>query len=394
MDKTFAQKVFEIALIVFFLTVICAPPLMYILSSKKELSDTEKRELAPFPEAPKDLKTLLQFPRKFEDYYNDHFGFREVLIKRYHREMRKRFGQSGVPDVIVGKEGWYFYTPVLDDFRGLRPLTEQKLISWKEDVVRKRDWLAKQGIHYLFVFAPDKQTIYPEYLPDYFQKAKGTTPIEQFTEYLKQDPDVEILDLRPGLLSAKSEGRLYLKTDTHWNSYGAFVGYKKMIHKISQWFPKEQFKLDFYFQDTTVGRPAGDLAKMLGLHETIKEIHPLLKERHLCAQRLELNLEIENFRKMKESEPFMKGCRDANLRALVFMDSFFGQIEPFFSENFQKVVYLWQPYDQETVERVIDYLHPHLVIEERVERFWFKDLKDYKHLMRFFETHREKNTVE
>jgi len=334
--------------------------------------------LAASPKAPSDFKTLLQFPKNFEAYYNDHFGFREVLIDRYHREMRKRFGQSGVPNVIVGKDGWYFWggNGLLDDFRGLLPLTEQRLIFWKEDLVRKRDWLAKRGIHYLFVFVPDKQTIYPEYLPDYFQKAKGTTRIEQLMEYLKQDRDVTILDLRPGLLNAKSEKQLYQKTDTHWNDYGAFVGYREMMRKISQWFPKEQLKPDFYFHDTMVERPAGDLAKMLGLHETIREMCPLLKERHFCAQPMELNLEIENLSKMKETEPFMKGCKDAHLRAVVFRDSFFSRIEPFLSENFQQVLYLWQSFDQKIVERLINNFHPDLVIEEKVERFCFRDLID------------------
>jgi alginate O-acetyltransferase complex protein AlgJ len=371
MNKTFAHTIYEIALIVFFLTLICAPPLVCILFSKKEWSDTEKRVLAASPKAPSDFKTLLQFPKDFEAYYNDHFGFREVLIDRYHREMRKRFGQTGVHNVVAGKDGWYFYTgdDLLNDFRGLVPLTDQQIISWKENLVGKRDWLAKRGIHYLFVVIPNKQTIYPEYLPDYFQKAKGTTRLEQLTQYLKKNSDVEILDLRPELFNAKSKGQLYAKTDTHWNDYGAFVGYRKMMHRISRWFPKEQFKFDFYYHYTMVDRPGGDLPKMLGLRETIKEVVPVLKERHFCAQPMELNLEIENFYKRKETTPFMKGCKDANLRALVFRDSFFNRLEPFFSENFQHVVYLWQFYDQEIVERLIDYFHPHIVIEERVERF-------------------------
>jgi len=378
-NRTSIQTISEIALIVLFLTVIGTPPLVCFLFSDREWwSDTEKRVLASFPELPNNFRTLLRFPRQFEDFYNDHFGLREILIYRYHREMKKRFGQSGVPDVIVGKDGWYFYTGnrSLDDFRGLMPLTQQQLISWKKNLVRKRDWLAKQGIHYLFVMVPNKQTIYPEYLPDYFQKAKGTTRVEQLMETLKQDRDVEVLDLRPGLLNAKSERRLYQKTDTHWNEYGAFVGYKEIMHKISQWFPKEQFKFDFYFHDTMTEGPAGDLARVLGLHETTKEMCPLLKEVHFCAQLMELRLEIENPQKLKETEPFMNGCKDANLRALVFKDSFFNMIQPFFSENFQQVVYLWQDYDQKTVERLIDTLHPDLVIEERVERFCFRDLKD------------------
>ncbi len=298
MNKTFVQTIFETIVIVLFLTIICAPPVCCILSShKKWWSNTEKRALASFPEIPFNSKTLLQFPKGFEDYYNDHFGFRDVLTRRYHREMKKRFGQSGIPEVITGKEGWYFYAAdqLLDDFRGLLPLTEKQLNSWREDHVRKRNWLAKQGIHYLLVLVPDKQTIYPEYLPDYFRKAKGTTRIEQLMEYLKQDRDVTVLDLRPSLLNAKSEKRLYQKTDSHWNDYGAFVGYKEMMNRISQWFPKEQFKFDFYFHpDRVTERPGGDLVRMLGLHETIKEVWPLLKERHFCSQPLKLNIEMEN----------------------------------------------------------------------------------------------------
>jgi hypothetical protein len=342
-----------------------------VLFPKKEWSDTEKRVLASFPQIPSDLATLWQFRKRFEDYYNDHFGFREILIKRYHREMRKRFGQTGVPNVIAGKDGWYFFAGdrLLDDFRGLMPLTDQQIISWKENLVGTRDWLAKRGIHYLLVVVPNKQTIYPEYLPDYFQKAKGTTRLQQVTEYLKKNSDVEILDLRTEFFNAKSKGRLYDKTGTHWNDYGAFVGYRKIMHKISQWFPKEQFKFDFYFHDTMAERPGGELLRMLGLDKTIKEMVPVLKERHYCAQPVELNLEINNFHKMQDTTPFVKGCKDATLRVLVFRDSFFNRLEPFFSENFQQVVYVWQFYDQETVERLIDYFHPHIIIEERVERF-------------------------
>ena len=378
MDRTFTHTISQIALIVLFFIVIDAPPLFYILLPAKEWSNTENRVLTSFPRCPTDFKTFLQLPKNFETYYNDHFGLREVLIDRYHREMKKRFGQPGIPNIVAGKEGWYFWVgnDLLDDFRGLLPLTEQQLTSWKEDFGRKRDWLANQGIRYLFVFVPDKQTIYPEYLPDYLRKAKGTTRIEQLMEYLKHNPDAEILDLRSGLLNAKSETQLYQKTDTHWNDYGAFVGYREIIHKISPWFPKEKFKLDFYFQDGMVERPAGDLTRILGLNDTLKEMSPLLKERHFCAQPIELKPVVENLRKSKESEPFMRGCEHGRLRALVFRDSFFNRIEPFFSENFQQVLYLWQSYDQKAAKLMIDYFHPDLVIEEGIERFCFRNLVD------------------
>jgi alginate O-acetyltransferase complex protein AlgJ len=378
MSKTFSQKLFEIILIVFFLAVIASPPLTFILFSKKGWSDTENRVLAPFPGVPAGLETLRTFPEKFEAYYNDHFGFREILIERYHREMKKRFGKSGIPNVIAGKEGWYFWSGsgLNDDFRGLTPMTEQQLDTWSKGLARKREWLAKKGIRYLFVFVPDKQTIYPEYLPDTLQKTKGITRIEQMTEYLKGQPDAGILDLRPGLLTAKSGRQLYQKTDTHWNEYGAFVAYREMIHQISQWFPKERFKLDFDFEDGMKECPSGDLARMLGLKETVKEMRPILKQRPSRARSAELPIEIENVHKEKQTEPFMKECKDAHLRVLVFRDSFFEMLHPFLSENFRQTVYLWQFYDQKTAERLIDTFHPDLVIEERVERLCFKEVQE------------------
>jgi alginate O-acetyltransferase complex protein AlgJ len=174
MVKTSTRTISNTALIVLFLTVILAPPVKWALSPDRSWSDKEKRVLAPFPKEPRNFSSFLKLTKNFESYYNDHFGFREVLIDRYQREMRKRFGQSGVPKVIGGKEGWYFYAgdDLLKDFRGLTPLKGQQLDAWIMDFVRKRDWLAEQGIRYLFVVVPNKQTIYPEYLPDFVRKAK------------------------------------------------------------------------------------------------------------------------------------------------------------------------------------------------------------------------------
>jgi alginate O-acetyltransferase complex protein AlgJ len=373
MNRTTIQTISEIVLILLFFTVIYAPPLTCILRPDEKWSNTEKRMLASFPEIPRNLKAISNFFKQFEDYYNDHFGFRDKLIHRYSREMEKRFGLSGVSNVMAGKEGWYFYAKdkILDDFRGITPLTEEQLVSWKTDFVRKKDWLAKQGIHYLFVLPPSKPTIYPEYLPDAFQNTKGVTHLEQLMDYLGKYPDVDIVNLKPEICKAKTKTQLFHKTDTHWNKYGAFVAYKEIINKISRLFPEHSFKYDFYFHDTLKEGLGGDLAGMLDLQETLREMNPELKERQYCAQPMELHLQLKDFG--KERDPIMKGCKDAKLRALVFRDSMFFALEPFFSENFNQVIYLWQSYDQKTVERMIEYFHPHIVIEERGERTCFRE---------------------
>ena len=41
----------------------------------------EKRTPTPFPGWPTTIDAIAAFPKLFEDYYNDHFGFRAPLVK-------------------------------------------------------------------------------------------------------------------------------------------------------------------------------------------------------------------------------------------------------------------------------------------------------------------------
>ena len=63
-----------------------------------------------------------------------------------------------------------------------------------------------------------------------------------------------------------------------------------------------------------------------------------------------------------------KSCETAELKALVFRDSFFHSLEPYLSENFKEVVYLWKDYDQKNIEELLTVFKPDIVIEETAER--------------------------
>jgi hypothetical protein len=72
---------------------------------------------------------------------------------------------------------------------------------------------------------------------------------------------------------------------------------------------------------------------------------------------------------------FATASHDAVLRAVVFRDSFFTAVEGFLSEHFNPVYYIWKrdatnsSYDHGLLKRLIRENKPHVVIEERVERF-------------------------
>ena len=68
------------------------------------------------------------------------------------------------------------------------------LISRSRNLSRKK-WLNERGISYYLIIAPNKQSIYPEFLPDYFHRGNITTQLDQLTELFAQDTSFHFLDL-------------------------------------------------------------------------------------------------------------------------------------------------------------------------------------------------------
>ena len=357
-----------------FLYMIYAPLIMTDFSTQTVWSSTEKRRLAERPALDLRPGTLVTFPSRFEAYFNDHFGYRNLFIRRYNRIMKKYFAKSPVPNVLIGKNNWLFYTfsNLIDDFVGADPFTQSELETWRSNLEHKRDWLAKHGIRYLFVVAPNKQTIYPEYLPDYLQKDRGQSRLQQLSAYLKTHSDVSILDLSTALNEEKQRHRVYYLTDTHWNDRGAYTAYLAIMDRVVQWFPEASVRQNKIIETENIPGPGGDLAGMLDMADTMREENPVLKvQQTTCSP--EISKAVADFMKtpadLIRSKPFMTKCDTSKLRAVVFRDSFFNAVVPFIAEDFNRIDYVWKPYDHAIMKELIEQQKPQIVIEEMVERF-------------------------
>jgi alginate O-acetyltransferase complex protein AlgJ len=357
-----------------FLYMIYAPLIMTDFSTQTVWSSTEKRRLAELPAL--DLKpgTLATFPSRFEAYFNDHFGYRNLFIRRYNRIMKKYFAKSPVPNVLIGRNNWLFFTEsnLIDDFVGADPFTQSELEIWRSNLEHKRNWLAKQGIRYLFVVAPNKQTIYPEYLPDYLQKDRGQSRLQQLVAYLNTHSDVSILDLSAALNEEKKRHRIYHMTDTHWNNRGAYAAYRAIMERVEQLFPEASLPQSKIIETKIIPGAGGDLAGMLDMADTMQEERPVLKmQPTTCSPKIKQAL--ADFWKISDAQtrrntPLMTKCDTSKLRAVVFRDSFFEALIPFVSEDFNRIVYIWKPYDHAIMKELIAQQKPQIVIEEMVER--------------------------
>ncbi len=238
-----AVNVINSSFAVLFFIMIALPMTNMGFHFIKELVNPEFRTLAIKPNF--EVKKIQYFFRKYENYFLDNFSMRNHLILcnsllKYHF-----LGISPVSYVVVGKSGWSFfysekYSAKMNSFKdwmGLSPYSQEELEKIKVNLEYQRNYLREKGIPYLVLIAPNKETIYPEYLPDNFKRVLPVTRLDQLVEYMKKNSDVEIIDVRNDLINAKSKFPLFYKLDTHWNGYGALIAYFKLKRYISNLFP-------------------------------------------------------------------------------------------------------------------------------------------------------------
>lgn len=241
MNTLSAHKTVNRIWITLFLLAIWLPLIGSIFkwntSSNESIPISESRLAAKMPDFQVSLQYFDEFPRQFDAYYNDFFGFREGLITWNNYIVVTVFKNSPSPSVILGKKHpWLFYTGDVAYYRS--PLFQpQELEKLKIILEQRRDWLSSQGIQYIFLVAPNKSSVYPEYLPTAIRALSSESRLDQLMDYLKQNSDLNIVDLRQEFREAKSSHRIYAKTDTHWNELGAFYAYRAVIQKVSKKYP-------------------------------------------------------------------------------------------------------------------------------------------------------------
>lgn len=330
-------------------------------------TNAEKRKLAqkPFMSS----GNFLDYPKQFEQYYNDNFGFRSFLIGLGGKIKYYCFHTSIVPESAqVGKEGWMFLNGKRDGVT--RDLTKENLYTEKALKETIAEWegrkrtLARDSIAYYRCFWPDKHCIYPEYLPFCMKIINKDTisRCDQALKYLKdKGSDLKLIDVRIALFKEKEKNQIYQKYDSHWNSSGAFVGYTGLMNSIAHDFPALKSHPVSDFNVTWNYEGGGDLAGMLGI--TATELMPsyVLKKSSVKITRMP----AAGF--PEQTQIYENEGAATDLTLLIYRDSFSSHVMPFLNLHFRKVIALWNvPYSEDMAKKV----GADLVIETYASRFF------------------------
>lgn len=359
MNKKF-KSLNDIILIIIFMFILILP--MMFTSIGKATSDN--RVLAQRPHLRVDGKINKQFFNEFDNYINDHFGFREKLIDLDISMNLKLFDKPSTSTVLCGKKGWLYLTAdnSIGNYQNTNLYTDEELEAMKEKYINLQKFYNEQGIEFVMMVAPNKSTIYGEYYPEGINKAGEYSRLDQLKDYFTENTDIALVDVRDELKAKKEQYELYYKTDTHWNSMGAFVAYQKLIKVIAdKGIAVKQYNEDD-FDIEKIDRPGGDLLVMLKLEkykaDAIEYIFHYKNNDGKYGYESTLINGVNHFKTKSKNEELGK--------ALIFRDSFSTAIEQFVANSFYEAEFVWDTHCTDYNDLLED--KPDVVIMEIVER--------------------------
>ena len=177
---------------------------------------------------------------------------------------------------------------------------------------------------------------------------------------------MDLLDLVPPLLGARARHRLYHRTDTHWNHQGAYVAYRQILERMRQLYPRRRIPEAVFTETPKRKKWRTDLARMAQLDDSLLENVSRLTVKSRCARKVPIELQGVD---QNHSPPFRTQCDRADLRAVMFRDSFATAVQPFLSESFKEIVYIFDQYNHAVMRQLLESGRPDVVIEEMVERY-------------------------
>jgi hypothetical protein len=307
----------------------------------REGVEDEKRAPTPFPEWSWTPAELHAYPQRFDAWFQDHFGLRRLLIRGHSMLSYYVLRTSPSPKVILGRNGWLYYDGVhagdgdpIGDYRGIREQTPYQLETWRWAYQDIHDWFQERNVRFLLVLVPAKERIYPEYLPGYLAPV-GPSAMDEVVPYLERHGRFAMLDLTPVLRAARGGEPLYAKTDTHWNAYGALVGYRAIVERLRQWYPALRPWSPSDFRVGWTRDRGGDLAQMMDLRRALTEETPVVQA--IRPRRGTVQITGDPDIPVVVSEVDDPGLP----RAVVFRDSFGNALIPYLYEHFRYALYAW-----------------------------------------------------
>ena len=141
--------------------------------------------------------------------------------------------KEGDGRVIQGRFNWLYYAGdnSIAYYSGTNILSNEEMAEWADLMQQLKDACDEKGIQLGMMILPNKEQVYPEYMPSYTVKTTKKRE-DVFAEYIAENTDVDFVYPIDELKSGKKYYEMYFPYDTHWTQAGAFVGLMSLYNKM------------------------------------------------------------------------------------------------------------------------------------------------------------------
>lgn len=311
---------------------------------------TETTELAEMPSIANEDGLNADYLSGLGDYFEDHFAFRPQLITLNSKLQDTVLKTSSTDQVVLGTDGYMYFSGELGDYQRTNTMSSRELKNIAHNLKLMQDYLELLGSKMIFTIAPNKSSLYPEYMPYNMIAGEGESNAERLVPYLEE------YGVCYANLFESFENRqecLYYKEDSHWNTKGAALAFDTIMSRTdkNEW-------TDYSSDGTELeATHSGDLAEMLW-PEAVE-----LEEDYKYNT-------IADYEHVGEVDDYMDDtiettCADKTGSLYMFRDSFGESLVQFFSSEYANAYYSrLVPYNlPDTVLHSAD-----TVVIEKVER--------------------------
>ena len=203
-----------------FLAVCIAPTALLPIVGSDE--NSENRELSEMPSFVEDGHVNSNWGNEFETYFSEHFALRGKLVTLDSLIKSSVFKTSSNEKVTVGKNGWLYFSETLPDYTGQGRMSDRRVHNTAKTLQLLREHFESDGRQFLFICAPNKNTLYPENMPSRFIRSSEPTNLDRLTGLLGQ---YSVDSISIAEVFGEYDRPLYLQRDSHWTNEGAAIAF-------------------------------------------------------------------------------------------------------------------------------------------------------------------------
>lgn len=320
----------------------------FLLLDKQEFSEHENRYLEKFPKISWERIESGEYMEDLNSYLCDHFPLRDFFIGMKSKA-EIAVGKREINQVFIAGDGY-----LIENYK--KPENTEQIAGIFKAFGEKED-VSQAEIRLMLV--PTASYIYQDKLPPF---ARMESQMETARQIYKES-GLPFIDCSEELAAHKEEQPLYYRTDHHWTTYGAYIGYlaycREMglepvkLEELEAETVTEDFKGTIYSKVNDYTRPGEPITiyknpadQLTVYYEDTKETADSLYNLDYTRQKDKYSLFLNNLHPLIE---ITNETASTDRELVIVKDSYANSMVPFLTRHFKKIYvfdtryYKWGP---------------------------------------------------